>query len=94
MKINMDGLAPKVSARSGPIAVGDILRTRQGRMYLVIATPPPTREWRMGGRIYYLGIDRNGDITTGGGTLDEYAESNWELIGRMPFEFGEPEWYI
>jgi len=74
------------------IHVGDICRTRQGRLYYVVSMPGPSRAWRSSSYMYYFTMGPDGTFGRTGQVIYEYAKRNWEVVGHAPFHVGEVTW--
>ena len=91
-QVDLSGLRP-APKDFGPIEPGDIMQTRQGKLYLVVSTPRPSRSWRTSECMYYFTLSQNGVVERSGQVLLGYAEQNWIKVGHMHITFGEPEWF-
>lgn len=92
--LDMSGYARQPNAPQGPAEVGDIYRTRQGRLYVIMSLPGPSRAWRSSEYAQYVGLDPNGRLKNFGQTLLSFVEHNWEKVGHVDITFGDPEWFI
>ncbi len=78
--------------RSESFSPGDLLRTRQGRLYLVVSIPEPTRRWMSSNTLYYFSISPEGDVLRAGQVIYGYALENWELVGHCEISISAPVW--
>jgi hypothetical protein len=95
MKVDISGLHKPMRALADDIQVFDIMRSKQGKIYWVVAIPPdqPT-VGRDSHYLYYFSLDANGEVIRAGQCMAAAAERDWVKIGRCEMSIGEPEWFI
>lgn len=91
-RVDLSGM-PLPPPREGAVQVGDILKTRQGKLYLVLALPGPTRGWRTSEFIQHVALNADGTWGRLSQTILSYVEDNYLRVGRVSIVVGDPEWF-
>lgn len=92
--LDMSGYARRPDIPQGPAEVGDIYRTRQGRLYVIMSLPGTFTAWRTSLYAQHVAIEPSGALGRFSQTMLSYVESNWEKVGHLNITFSDPEWYI
>ena len=91
-RVDMSGL-PVTPTRPGGLQVGDITKTRQGKLYLVLAITPSGRGWRDADWVQHVALNHDGTWGRLSQTLLPYVESNHMVVGHVHITVSDPEWF-
>lgn len=92
--LDLSGLATDVRT-AAPLEPGDIMRSRRGDLYMIVALPPEENTpGRSSQYLYYFRIDRDGEVIRSGQMIAGAAERDWEKVGHADITISEPEWFV